>query len=668
MRNAEASIGPPTDPFAAAPPPESPRKHPVRPASGTLPPGVSADIYGGSSAAPPGLRSPDNPNDLKSPNSSDGPGVPAPAVAPAVQPWPVAERPAREEPPPRTDPPEPEPGPGSRRRLLKFGVPAVLALLLLAYLVPAALMAGRVLPGTTVLGVDIGGQTEAEAVRILTKRLSGLARTPVIVKRGLERASVNPEQAGLSLDAEATIRQASGGFPSPGAVWNALTTGHEIPPKIVVNSSRLEIAVARDVASVFAAPAREGGVEFKGLTPVPIYPKAGRQIDQAKVAADIRRAYLNPDAMVEVEVGADEAKVTRAEVRRALAWAKRAVAAPVTVTADRGAVQISPEAIAANLTFTVDRERELRPVFDAGRALDGVQDRLIDPRRLPRDATFTITGGKPALVRAKAGHTLNTARLSSDVVKAITAGSRTVRAFVTTGRPGVTDDEARQMGISERVGDFTTSFACCLPRVTNIKTAARALDGRLVRPGESFSLNGFLGRREPTGGYVGGAAPTRTRGTAGADVAGISQVATTLFNAAMRAGLEDVERTPHDHHIRNYPPGLDAAVSYPGPDLEWKNDSPYGVLVRASATDTSVTVELWSTKRYEVEFSDPVRSQQVNPEVRTVEGPGCVPVAGQAGFTVEVTRTLRQNGKVAGRQTFTTTYAPETTVVCAAAR
>ncbi|WP_433415769.1 VanW family protein [Microtetraspora malaysiensis] len=668
MRNAEASIGPPTDPFAAAPPPESPRKHPVRPASGTLPPGVSADIFGGSSAAPPGLRSPDNPNDLKSPNSSNGPGVPAPAVAPAVQPWPVADRPAREEPPPRTDPPEPEPGPGSRRRLLKFGVPAVLALLLLAYLVPAALMAGRVLPGTTVLGVDIGGQTEAEAVRILTKRLSGLARTPVIVKRGLERASVNPEQAGLSLDAEATVRQASGGFPSPGAVWNALTTGHEIPPKIVVNSSRLEIAVARDVASVFAAPAREGGVEFKGLTPVPIYPKAGRQIDQAKVAADIRRAYLNPDAMVEVEVGADEPKVTRAEVRRALAWAKRAVAAPVTVTADRGAVQISPEAIAANLTFTVDRGRELRPVFDVGRALDGVQDRLIDPRRLPRDATFTIIGGKPTLVRAKAGHTLNTARLSSDVVKAITAGSRTVRAFVTTGRPGVTDDEARQMGIRERVGNFTTSFACCLPRVTNIKTAARALDGQLVRPGESFSLNGFLGRREPTGGYVGGAAPTRTRGTAGADVAGISQVATTLFNAAMRAGLEDVEHTPHDHHIRNYPPGLDAAVSYPGPDLEWKNDSPYGVLVRASATDTSVTVELWSTKRYEVEFSDPVRSQQVNPEVRTVEGPGCVPVAGQAGFTVEVTRTLRQNGKVAGRQTFTTTYAPETTVVCAAAR
>ncbi|MGI5492229.1 VanW family protein [Microtetraspora malaysiensis] len=629
---------------------------------------MSADIFGGSPAAPPGLRSPDNPNDPKSPNPSDGPGVPASAVAPAVQPWPVVDRPAREEPPSRTDPPEPEPGPGSRRRLRKFGVPAVLALLLLSYLVPAALMAGRVLPGTTVLGVDIGGQTEAEAVRILTKRLSGLARTPVIVKRGLERASVNPEQAGLSLDAEATVRQASEGFPSPGAVWNALTTGHEIPPKIVVNSSRLEIAVAREVASVFATPAREGDIEFRGLAPVPTYPKAGRQIDQAKVAADIRRAYLNPDAMVEVEVGADEPKVTRAAVRRALAWAKRAVAGPVTVAADRGAVQISPEVIAANLTFTVDRERELRPVFDAGQALDGVKDQLIDPQRLPRDATFTITDGKPALVRAKAGQTLNTARLSSDVVKAITAGSRTVRAFVTAGRPGVTDDEARQMGISERVGHFTTSFACCLPRVTNIKTAARAFDGHLVRPGETFSLNRFLGRREPAEGYVGGAAPTRIRGKAGADVAGISQVATTLFNAAMRAGLEDVERTPHDHHIRNYPPGLDAAVSYPGPDLEWKNDSPYGVLVRASATDTSVTVELWSTKQYEVEFSDPIRSRQVNPEVRMVDGPGCVPVAGQAGFTVEVTRTLRQNGRVAGRQTFTATYEPETTVVCAAAR
>ncbi|WP_157529848.1 VanW family protein [Microtetraspora niveoalba] len=576
------------------------------------------------------------------------------------------DRKAPEAAPPRTDP-TPEPERGARGRLLKFGVPAVLLLAVLAYVVPAALMAGKVLPGTTVLGVDIGGQTEAEAVRILNKRLSGLARTPVIVKRGLERASVNPEQAGLSLDAEATVRQASEGFPSPVEVWNALTTGREIPPKTTVDMSRLEIAVARDVAAVFAGPAQEGDVEFRGLTPVPIYPRAGRSIDHAKVAADIQRAYLNPDAMVELEVRADEPKVTRAEVRRALGWARRAVSGPVTVTSDRGSVQITPEVVAANLTFRVDRRNELRPVFDAADALAGLEDRLIDPGRLPRDATFTITGGKPVLVRAKAGQTLDTARLSSDVVTSITSGSRTARAFVTAGRPAVTDEEARQMGISERVGHHTTTFACCLPRVTNIKTAARALDGHLIAPGETFSLNRFLGKREPAAGYVGGPAPTRIRGKAGADVAGISQFATTMFNAAMRAGMEDVEHTPHDHHIGNYPPGLDAAVSYPGPDLQWKNDSPYGVLVRASATGTTVTVELWSTRRFEVEISDPVRSRQVNPEARTVSGPGCVPSTGQAGFTAEVTRTLRQDGKVTSRQTFTATYEPEATVVCAPA-
>ncbi|GLX02456.1 VanW family protein [Microtetraspora sp. NBRC 16547] len=656
MRNAEASIDPPTDPFAAGSPPDLPRKHPVRPASGALPPGVSADILGvGSPESTP---------------KGQPPGVLPPAAPPAVAPWPVPDRKVRQEPPPVPVPvpvPVPEPEPEPRRRLLMFGLPAVLVLLLLAYLVPAALMAGRVLPGTTVLGVDIGGQTQAEAVRILEKRLSSLARSPVIVKRGLERASVNPEQAGLSFDAEATVRQVAEGFPGPMEVWNALTTGREVPPKITVDKARLDMAVARDVAVVFASPAQEGDVRFRGLTPVPTYPHAGRMIDHAQVAADIQRAYLSQDAMVEVTVRADEPQVTRAEVRRALAWARRAVGAPVTVTSEKGSVGIPPEVLAANLSFTVDAKRELRPVFDAAKALTGLEDQLIDPRRLPRDATFTITDGKPVMVRAKAGQVLDTERLSADVVKALTSGSRTVRVFLTDGRPGVTDAEAQRMGITERVGHFTTSFACCLPRVTNIKTVARALDGHLVAPGETFSLNQIIGRREPSAGYTGGAVATRIDGTAGVDVAGITQFATTMFNAAMRAGMEDVAHTPHDHYVWQYPAGMDAAVSYPDPDLQWKNDSPYGVLVRTSATDTSVSVELWSTRRFEVEFTDPVRSKHVNPPVRTESGPGCVRSAGQAGFTVEVTRTLRQGDKVAGRQTFTTTYEPHTTVVCASA-
>ncbi|MEV0970305.1 VanW family protein [Microtetraspora glauca] len=647
MRNAEASIDPPTDSFAAGSPPDSPRKHPVRPASGVLPPGVSADILGAGHLASPASK-------------GQGPNMLPPAAPPAVEPWPVADRQARQEPPPVIEP-EPEP----RGRLLRFGLPVLLVLVLLAYLVPAAVMAGRVLPGTTVLGVDIGGQTEAEAVRTLQKRLSGLARTPVIVKQGMERASVNPEQAGLSLDAEATVRQVSEGFPGPTAVWKALTSGHEIPPKVTVDKARLEVAVARNVTAVFATPAQEGDVDFRGLTPVPTYPRAGRAIDHAKVAADIQRAYLSPDAMVEVTTRTDEPLVSRAEVRRALTWAKRAVAGPITVTSRTGSVRISPELLAANLTFTADGQHDLRPVFDAAEALAGLEDRLMDPRQLPRDATFTVAGGKPTLVRAKAGHVLDTERLSEDVVKAITSGSRTARVHLTAGRPAVTDDEAQRMGITEEVGRFTTEFACCLPRVTNIKTVARALDGHLVAPGETFSLNQFIGRREPSAGYVGGAASTLIRGKAGADVAGISQFATTMFNAAMRAGMEDVEHTPYDHYIRQYPMGMEAAVSYPGPDLQWKNDSPYGVLVRTSAGDTAVTVELWSTKRFEVEFTDPVRTRQVNPTVRTASGPGCVPVIGQAGFTVEVTRTLRQGDKVASRQTFTTTYEPEASVICA---
>jgi vancomycin resistance protein YoaR len=128
--------------------------------------------------------------------------------------------------------------------------------------------------------------------------------------------------------------------------------------------------------------------------------------------------------------------------------------------------------------------------------------------------------------------------------------------------------------------------------------------------------------------------------------------------------LEDVEHTPHEVYLPQYPEGLEAAISYPGPDLRWRNDSPYGVLVQAQADATSVTVTLWSTKRYKVELGDPVKTNLVSLPSRVVSGAGCVAVRGQDGFTVEITRELREDGELRGRQTFTAVYRPQAQVTC----
>ena len=114
------------------------------------------------------------------------------------------------------------------------------------------------------------------------------------------------------------------------------------------------------------------------------------------------------------------------------------------------------------------------------------------------------------------------------------------------------------------VGRFTTPYDCCPPRVANIKRAARDLDGMTIPPGGRFSMNEALGERTIEAGYV--AAPS----ISGAELVdsvggGISQVATTLYNAAFFAGLRLVAHTPHSFYISRYPPGREATISWAAP-------------------------------------------------------------------------------------------------------
>jgi vancomycin resistance protein YoaR len=149
------------------------------------------------------------------------------------------------------------------------------------------------------------------------------------------------------------------------------------------------------------------------------------------------------------------------------------------------------------------------------------------------------------------------------------------------------------MRIRELVSEFTTNYACCPPRVTNIRRAAEILDGSIIPAGATFSLNEALGERTRERGFV--PAPQINAGRLEDAVGGgVSQIATTFFNAAFFAGLRIVTHTPHEFYISRYPLGREATISWGGPELIVENDWPAAVLVKAAATDTGVTFRLYS--------------------------------------------------------------------------
>ena len=146
------------------------------------------------------------------------------------------------------------------------------------------------------------------------------------------------------------------------------------------------------------------------------------------------------------------------------------------------------------------------------------------------------------------------------------------------------------------IGTFTTYYPAGQPRVTNIHLIADAVDGAVVQPGEVFSLNEHVGERTEAKGYV--EAPAIIGGvivTSGhpANIGGgTSQFATTLYNAVFFAGVEDVYHRPHSIYFSRYPMGREATLSWPGPDVQFRNDTPIPLVIDTSHTATSVTVEL----------------------------------------------------------------------------
>ena len=171
------------------------------------------------------------------------------------------------------------------------------------------------------------------------------------------------------------------------------------------------------------------------------------------------------------------------------------------------------------------------------------------------------------LVASKGGTSISAADLAKAVLPVLgDAAPRTASAPLTPGVARVTTERATTLGITEPIGTFTSRHPCCRPRVQNIQRIADIVDGHVVLPGEQFDLNDVVGPRDRARGFV--EAPQILEGEFVDRVGGgISQFATTLFNAVFFSGLGDVTHSPHSYYFSRYPPGREATVSFPLPDL-----------------------------------------------------------------------------------------------------
>jgi hypothetical protein len=201
----------------------------------------------------------------------------------------------------------------------------------------------------------------------------------------------------------------------------------------------------------------------------------------------------------------------------------------------------------------------------------------------------------------------------------------------------------------ERVSKFTTYHDCCQDRVVNIQTMARALDGYVVMPGETFSIDEVVGPRTSAKGYRPAPYLQGGEGKCCAVGGGVSQFGTTIFNAAFWGGYQIDFHRPHSGWIDRYPLGIEATLVYKSIDFRFTNDTTTPVTIETSHTSTSITVELWGNQGgWQMSGSHPRGARSSNITVHDQGGSDAkrvsASVSGSAPGQVKIVRTLRQGG------------------------
>jgi vancomycin resistance protein YoaR len=238
--------------------------------------------------------------------------------------------------------------------------------------------------------------------------------------------------------------------------------------------------------------------------------------------------------------------------------------------------------------------------------------------------------------------------------------------------PEVSTESVNNLGIKELIGRGTSTYFHSIPgRVHNVVLAASRINGTLVAPGETFSFNNTLGDVSAFTGYQQAYIISGGKTILG-DGGGVCQVSTTLFRAVLNSGLPIVERAAHAYRVGYYeqdsPPGLDATVYAPSPDLKFTNNTPGYVLIEATANpkNYSLVFELYGTSDGRVAtISKPVISNYL-PALPTVYQDDPTLPAGTlkqtdfsaSGATVKFNYTVTRAGQTIFQKTFVSNYQP----------
>lgn len=533
----------------------------------------------------------------------------------------------------------------------------------------------KIYPNSTVAGVSVSGRTKEEAKLILEKNVS--VPEKIVLNYQDQAFEIKTKDIDLAYDYDASISNVYD-FTRTGNVFNYSKNRMALlfSPKnfeliFSINNDKLSKIVSI-LAGQISIDAVDPSVDKANGKVVVNKGSAGKEVNQEKLTAAIIYALSNND-LSQIQIPVDEIDNTLNDAQ----------ATDFALRAEKylgKSIALKFEYQTLNLTDTdifklLDpnggyKDKELSEPM--GKAQDSFE-------REPQNPKFVFENGKVTeFAPSLDGIKVNTDQLKSlltdklDQLEKTTDKSLEIDVPVVKTSPEVTTDKVNNLGINELLGRGTSTYYHSIPsRVHNVALATNRINGTLVKPGETFSFNNTLGDVSAFTGYQQAYIISGGKTILG-DGGGVCQVSSTLFRAVLNSGFPITERQAHAYRVSYYeqgsPPGLDATVYSPSPDLKFLNDTPGYILIvaKADTKNYSLVFEIYGTSDGRVAtISKPVVSNVVPPPEDLYQDDPTLP-AGTIkqidykawGSKVTFNYVVTRNGQETINKTFISNYKP----------
>ncbi|MEK6719151.1 MAG: VanW family protein [Chloroflexota bacterium] len=579
-----------------------------------------------------------------------------------------------------------------------FGLVAVFALSAGALLAFEAQYQGRVLPGVRVGSIDLAGLSPDQAAARLSQGLAGYADGELVLAAGDVTDTIAYAEFARRANVDAIVVRAMAvgrdGNPVDRLIGDLRTAfrGIVLEPEVTYDVIALERAIGAFAAPLERTPVnatvtRTGnaftlGHGAAGQVADPASALAAAIVTLDRLDAPKRLDIVVPLRVVEPAISTSEAIAARAQAER--------IAQAITLVDGEDSWSIPQETVVGWLAFVTTPEGELEPVIGTPGVTGALSELAPGMAREPVSATFLFAkGGGVVGVQAGAdGRQLDvdgTALLVADTLRSRAAGTdpgNIAPAFTIT-KPTLSTEEAEKTApLMKKLSSWTTYFPIGEKNGfgANIWIPARDIDGYVVAPGAWFDFWAAVGPITRERGYRdGGAIINGKTEPQGALAGGICSCSTTLFNTALRAGLEMGARRNHYYYIDRYPIGLDATVfkssSGSVQTMSFRNDTGSAILIRGfeikNGSKGYVRFDLYGVPDGRtVSFSTPIIKDVRKASDSTVYT-DALPAGTRKrieypvdGKKVWVTRTVRDaNGAIIHQETYYSNYARITGIV-----